>query len=929
MQTGLQKRTFARGTAVAEANAFAKDFDAIFRIQNIRQTLCSIVSSRAASSQCASTPRDETPYNMRGLSTEGTVMSPRGPPASTAGRFLVSSQRRVEELMRENHRLELLCITQEEAMKHSREEPISVGREPSSEVAGSSTKLGRLGRCKTPSLSRRSQATRSVAEGGDTTGTVDASQSLSISSRIVEAVQQLVDTATCVFPRLLSDVETPGDDVGRELDTTCAVFDFVVSNLSDWERLTRDSAELRRANTILSRTIAELEEKQETWRTTLLSIVKRLQTTEAEQRRSIQERDCRIDELQAQIDSLTADVTCAVEQRDQYLLRCEDLERSICCRLEEQLTERQEADRLQREYEVLRGELDSLCKSLPKEVTPPVTADGGNEGEQQARTELDVSKLQATIEAFMDERKAMQKRLDTLASTLTEVNERVFLLEEEKRQLSQQLKSKQNEVEDAHQELEELKRLPSSSAPAVAALSDETPMAAEKVDHAVGSHQRWFLRPVEYCEFDGKELSTPVVDVSSILRALDIDMVAFSDRNEHVRKPGLFFQIGCGIVKELELFNNLPATSLEKWKLFLLQIQDGFRDPVFYTADHAAECAQFFYALLLHSGMIPQMSHAELLAAVTAALCMEYGHPGVSGCLLSAAQDPAAAGIHSCILLEHRRLESLGEIFSQEQFFFCDDRLTTVSLLDDVKALLFPDGWHGDCSGVMHSCLKLLSSGPLRMESQSVRCQLVQLLLRLAKYAFCMRVFDVNDRYSGKWFQMMQRQAQFAAELGIYGFDLPHNTSTVADTQLLLMERTVLPLCRIVVQAFPSLYPCDVALRANYATWALRAGQHPTEGVVAEVCDPFLFPTTNQPHVEGSTQDATAADSIDLRGLDAAHRNAPQHVESGSLLVSTTSFIASQKEMLSVYEENVVLRGMLETLLVPVETLPASQGTAP
>ncbi|KAF8285202.1 hypothetical protein TcBrA4_0034010 [Trypanosoma cruzi] len=931
MQPGLQKRTFARGPAVAEADTFAKDFNAIFRIQNIRQTLCSIVSSRAASSQRDSTPRDETPHNLRGLSTEGTLMSPRGPPASAAGRFLVSSQRRVEELMRENHRLELLCITQEEAMNQLREEPVPVGREQSSEVAGGSAKLGRLGRCKTPSLSRRSQVTRSVAEGGDATGTVDASQSLPISSRVVEAVQHLVDTATCVFPRLLSNAEAPGDDAGRELDTTCAVFEFVVSNLSDWERLTRESDEMRRVNAILSRTIADLEEKQEAWRATLLSIVKRLQATEAEQRRSIQVRDCRIDALQAQVESLKADVTCAVEQRDQYMLRCGDLERSICFRLEEQLTERQEADRVQREYEALRGELNSLCKSLPKEVAAPVTAEEGNEGEQQARTELDVLILQATIDSLMDERRAVQKRLDTLANSLAEVNERVLLLEEEKRELSQQLRSKQNEVEHAHQELEELKRFPSPSAAsaAAAALSDETPVAAEKVYHAEGSHQRWFLRPVEYCQFDGKELSTPVVDVSSILRAIDTDIIAFSNRNEHLRKPGLFFQIGCGIAKELELFENLSLTSLGKWKLFLLQIQDGFRDPDFYTADHAAECAQFFYALLFHSGMIPHMSHAELLAAVTAALCMEYGHPGVSGCLLSAAQDPAAAGIHSCILLEHRRLESLGEIFSQEQFFFCDHRLATVSLLDDVKALLLPDGWHGECSGVMHSCLKLLSSGPLRMESESVRCQLVQLLLRLAKYSFCMRVFDVNDRYSGKWFQMMQRQAQFAAEIGIYGFDLPHNAPTVADTQLLLMERTVLPLCRIVVQAFPSLYPCEEALRANYATWALRAGQHPTEGAVAEVRDPFSFSAADLPHVEGITQDAAAPDSIDSRGLNAAHRKVPQHLESGSLLVSTALFLSSQKEMLSVYEENVVLRGMLETLLVPVETLPASQGAVP
>ncbi|RNF11031.1 hypothetical protein TraAM80_01158 [Trypanosoma rangeli] len=126
MQPRPRKRTFARPPVLGGAFAPAKEFNAIFRIQKIRQTLCGVVASRNASSQRASseqasTPREEMPYDVWGPGLEGAVAPPPRPQGSAAGRFLLSSQRRVEELTQENHRLELLCITQEETMKQLRE----------------------------------------------------------------------------------------------------------------------------------------------------------------------------------------------------------------------------------------------------------------------------------------------------------------------------------------------------------------------------------------------------------------------------------------------------------------------------------------------------------------------------------------------------------------------------------------------------------------------------------------------------------------------------------------------------------------------------------------------------------------------------------------------------------------------------------------
>ncbi|ESL05261.1 hypothetical protein TRSC58_07100 [Trypanosoma rangeli SC58] len=930
MQPRPHRRTFVRPPVLDGAFTPAKEFNAILRIQKIRQTLCGVVASRNASSERGATPREEMPYDVQGPGLEGAVAPPPRPQGSAAGRFLLSSQRRVEELTQENHRLELLCITQEETMKQLREALASGGGVQAEGAVSASVRRERSERRSTPSLSRRSQATRPVTECGDTADAAGASQVLPVPSKLMEAVQNVVGTARWVFPRRFLDAGASGNDTGNGLETACAVLDFVAGHLAEWDRLASESAQALESNALFSQTLVDLEGKSETWRATILALVKKLQATQAEQRHFVQEKDSRIAALTASLDVLAADAASAVEERDRFMHRCEDLERSLCLRAEDQLIESQELERLRRDCELLRGELDSARTLLSNDVVA-ASGDGAVDADERRMCpQEDVASFHATIACLTSERDALQNSLDALTHTLAAANERVLSLEEEKKESAERLRALQDDSEKKMQEIEHLKRLAAASAshPGTSGTTAETSEGAARDHQPLESHRRWFLQPVEYCRFDEMGLPAPVVDFASVLGALDADHPAWADGIECARPPGLFFHIGCAIAEKFEFFGNFPSIALDAWKRFLLQLQTGFRDTLFYTADHAAACAQFFYALLVHSGMVPYMSRAELLAAVTAALCMDYGHPGVSGCLLAAAQDPAAAGIHGCILLERRHLQDLGDILAHEPFNFLDDSAATHSLLDDVSALLLPDELHGHCNGLMRACLGLLSEGPLQIESRFVRCRLVQLLLRLSQYAFCMRAFGVNERCAERWFGMIQRQAKVATDLGIYGFEVPHSTPTVAEAQLQLIELTVLPLCRIAVEAFPSLHACEKALRANHATWTSRAAQHPTGIVAAEAFNPLLHSGVIPSHVEGAAGENAAAAITGTCALDEAHVSAPRHVDSGSLLVNTSCFLASQKEMFAAYEESTTLRHLLEALLAPIEALPAPQDVA-
>ncbi|RNF11032.1 3',5'-cyclic-nucleotide phosphodiesterase [Trypanosoma rangeli] len=767
-------------------------------------------------------------------------------------------------------------------------------------------------------------------ECGGTADVAGASQLSPVPSKLMEAVKNVVGAATWVFPQRFSDACASGNDTGNGLETACAVLDFVAGHLAEWDRLASESAQTQAANALFSQTLVDLEGKSETWRATILALVKKLQAAQAEQRRSLQEKDSRIAALAASLDVLATDAASAVEERDRFMHRCEDLERSLCLHAEEQLAESREAERLRRDFELLRGELDSVRTPSSNDVVA-ASGDGAvDAGEQHMCPQRDVANFHATIACLTSERDALQNGLDALTHTLAAANERVVSLEEEKRAAAERLRALQDDAERLLQEIAHLKRSAAASAshPETSGTTAENSAGATRDHQPPESHRRWFLQPVEYCRFDGTGLPAPVVDFTSILGALDADHPAFADGSECARSPGLFFHIGCAIAEKLEFFGDSPPIALGAWKRFLLQLQSGFRDTLFYTADHAAACAQFFYALLVHSGMVPHMSRAELLAAVTAALCMDYGHPGVSGCLLAAAQDPAAAGIHGCILLERRRLQDLGDILAHKPFNFLDDSAATHSLLDDVRALLIPDELHGHCSGLMRACLGPMLDGPLQIESRLVRCRLVQLLLRLSQYAFCMRAFDVNERYAERWFGMMQRQAKVATDLGIYGFDVPHSTPTAAETQLQLIELTVLPLCRIAAEVFPPLHACEKALRANHAAWTSRAAQLPTGIVADEAFKPLLHPGIIPSHVDGVAGENAAASVTGTRALDEVHVSASRHVDSGSLLVNTACFLAFQKEMLAAYEESMTLRHLLEALLAPIEALPAPQDVA-
>ncbi|KEG09109.1 hypothetical protein DQ04_05791010 [Trypanosoma grayi] len=930
-----QKHIFARPSNVVEAGDPVSKFNAIHRIHNLRQSLSSIVASRAASAERYVTPRDDVCCDAGLASVAPTQTAARDPHNSAAGRFLVSTQRRVEELLRENHRLELQCMTQEEDLTELKVElELCKKRQLQQQqpiTAAYDVRKQRPNVCKTPSLSRRSKAPRPTQEETDIDDTLGASQFLSLTGELDEAARRLVDVARTVFPQLRVAAAGPNAD---DLVATRDVLNFIECNLPDWCRLSHECAALGSTHTLFSETLMDLESDHLTWHSTILSIVERLQVAEAKQRRSAREKNRQIRELRGEVQSLLADVTRIAGERDAWNDRCENLERALCRQVEEHAAGRELVEQLQRECEALRvsaskegttsaaavecgGSSTTLSHANDDTAENSVCVENSSVDEDVAppATPLhDAKRLHASVRRLMREREALQKKLDARTKALTEAESQRQAVGVEKEQLEAQVAMLQMELERLQKEVVETKQAPSPPplppSPSLGGVTAEKEFSTPEV--------RRFLQPVVYRHFGDAAPPRPVVDLSSVIHAFDTDVLAVTGEDEAVRSTGLFFHIGCTIVNELGLFTDSAAASEDAWRRFLLQIQDGFIDNTYHNADHAADVAQFFYVLLSHSGLIPYMSRVELVAAVMASLCVEYRPAGLSGLFLAAARDPAAAGINADILFERCCVDVVSDILARKNFAFFSDwgDADYGAIMDAVRMLLLPPVSSGGTEYLVRSALMELSKGPVQLHVAEVRRLFVRVLLSLSRYAFVMRPFAVNEEWAERRLTSMQQQARLADELGMHGFEVPPSSHTVVDDQLLLIEFTVRQLCQVAVKAFPALLPCETALRANTQTWAARSEQPNASRFLHELLGLALSPPLLPPH-GGALADGEGHSAITGNTL-----GGKKDIDRGSLLVDTARFVSFQKELISVYEENASLRESLEAVLKAVEVAP-------
>nr|CCC50161.1 conserved hypothetical protein [Trypanosoma vivax Y486] len=308
------------GATVQASVSHMEGFSVMHRINGLRQSLSSIVASRAASSERYATPL---------VSQDSCEIKA---PDTTAEQLLVASQQRVEDLLKENHRLELLCMNQAHVMQNASVQSTQSLKQrqtsaTTSAVEGGGCALGHW----TPKVSTNKATARLQPECADGVEKWPTStESFFVPEDVGMAVKRLVCTAVSVVPEMGMH---EGDVTGFRTDDgalkTSEVLLFVEGNLERWVRASRECVDVETAGSMVCRSLAHFESNQREWCTTLSELIKRLQKWQWLQRQTILEGERRTLALKREMELLSCEMSKAVEERAECECRCAQLERAL------------------------------------------------------------------------------------------------------------------------------------------------------------------------------------------------------------------------------------------------------------------------------------------------------------------------------------------------------------------------------------------------------------------------------------------------------------------------------------------------------------------------------------------------------------------------------------------------------------------------
>ncbi|KAG8347522.1 hypothetical protein TRVL_01646 [Trypanosoma vivax] len=671
------------GATVQASVSHMEGFSVMHRINGLRQSLSSIVASRAASSERYATPL---------VSQDSCEIKA---PDTTAEQLLVASQQRVEDLLKENHRLELLCMNQAHVMQNASVQSTQSLKQrktsaTTSAVEGGGCALGHW----TPKVSTNKATARLQPECADGVEKWPTStESFFVPEDVGMAVKRLVCTAVSVVPEMGMH---EGDVTGFRTDDgalkTSEVLLFVEGNLERWVRASRECVDVETAGSMVCRSLAHFESNQREWCTTLSELIKRLQKWQWLQRQTILEGERRTLALKREMELLSCEMSKAVEERAECECRCAQLERALSKAMEKQCEDNVVVQRLQQECSKLRSDADALfhlagakqrrgaatdkpdCHrelstvpggpcSLKEHTTsvPGLSAISVAVGtEESLGTDVTGSAAHPNLllaeehvllhPLYIDMSKKaveLEAKVEELSTSLTETTARAHAAELERQRLDKAVLYLQEKLVDLQSKLqgESTRRSDLQISPAWAA------GCGMGVNHALQLSDT--TKPV----VTGKDFIPRVSrDFAAVIRALDADIFSLAKDNEAHLKSEIFFHIGYNIAKDAGLFEaSVQYVPEGCWRAFLSALQDNYSDDRFDSAERAADNAQFFYALLFHSGLLTHLTRTELTAAILASLCSTYRSARLQKSIVDDVTSHANTAVLACSTFFHLR----------------------------------------------------------------------------------------------------------------------------------------------------------------------------------------------------------------------------------------------------------------------------------
>ncbi|CCD14307.1 unnamed protein product [Trypanosoma congolense IL3000] len=192
-----------------------------------------------------------------------------------------------------------------------------------------------------------------------------------------------------------------------------------------------------------------------------------------------------------------------------------------------------------------------------------------------------------------------------------------------------------------------------------------------------------------------------------------------------------------------------------------------------------------------------------------------------------------------------------------------------------------------------------------QLHDETVRHQFVRLLLTFAQYAFATRPFAVSKYWANERFSLYLLQRGLTNKPEMNHTEVAQRAEAVADAQVLLLNSTVIPLCRSTVRVFPALQPCLTALQTNLSMWRSCSSDRGDDLCVSDSQTP-------------NKQDALSGDAatFDVGGFKLVSSD---RVERGTVLADTEGFISTQEQIRSLCGENAALQKLIAQLFSEID----------
>ena len=94
-------------------------------------------------------------------------------------------------------------------------------------------------------------------------------------------------------------------------------------------------------------------------------------------------------------------------------------------------------------------------------------------------------------------------------------------------------------------------------------------------------------------------------------------------------------EVGVAVMASYSFWDGL-GLSVAQVGRFMQEVSDGYHDNPYHCCEHAADVLQTLHSLLANSDLPDYLSDVELFALLLAAVCHDYGHPGIDNQCLDA-----------------------------------------------------------------------------------------------------------------------------------------------------------------------------------------------------------------------------------------------------------------------------------------------------